>query len=524
MPQLLSRMDQTGWLTPSMADILEQGAAPPGGEEVIRAQALELQQTLADNGAPIRIVNVRPTTSRTLYIARPDFSGRRDRKQIITQSDITRSFAKLNEQHPDWSVGFMPKLQESGTIGFLLRTPGHQRTRLRQLLVRTPFREHPSSLALALGVTLEQQLVIRDLATCGHLLIIGAEADRRAYLWGILLTLTMLNTPGELRLALAGMFSQGYSPLIDTPHVLGRMLRTPVEGQRLLDGMVKEIQRRQQWFKDRSVEDIDAYNQALAASNLPPLPRIVFLIDSLSDPQWKEAVENWTPSVYDLIIHGAQTGIHLLLTSSYDTLPTIPDLIRDAVTTKLLLPAASASYGERLRGLPSSAHAFVDAVLLEQDKEARELALETCTISEDEIQRTVAYWRQASTQRVPKITAGSPTPASGVTTLLPAVRDVTSTQEISPAPVYRPDAETLVRATRALSDEGDDPTLKHAQALAAYLGWLSVGALHDVLGLSLERARSIMLTLQNRGVLDHDASPTPRFIRLAGNPMNGEPH
>src|SRR5215475_1768848 len=143
MPQLLSRMDKAGWLTPSLPDILDAGAAPPGGEDYIRAQALELQQAFSEQGTPARIVNVRPTSSRTLYIARLDQVGRVTGRRPVTPTEILRTFARIAEKHPDWTLGFLPQLQDSdGSIGVLVRTEEHKAMSLRQLLIRSSFREH----------------------------------------------------------------------------------------------------------------------------------------------------------------------------------------------------------------------------------------------------------------------------------------------------------------------------------------------------------------------------------------------
>lgn len=530
MPQLLSRMDPSGWLTPSIADILEHGVTPPGGEELIRAQAMELQRILTEQGAPTRIVNVRPTSSRTLYIARPDPNNRFVRKQAITPGDIARSFKRIRELHPDWTLGFLPSMQDHGALGVLLRTEQHRAMRLRQLLVRNAFREHESRLALVLGVTLEQQLVVRDLAQFGHLLVVGAEANRRPYVWGMLLTLAMMNTPAELRLALAGAYSQSYKVLLETPHVLGRLLGSPREGQRLLDGLVKEVQRRQQWFNERAVADIDAYNTMMIDNHLNPLPRIVFLIDSLTDANWREAVERWTPTVYDLLLNGAKTGIHLLLTTNQDYLKSIPDLLLNSLSTSVMIQSPGINLSDRLRGLPEPTHQFVDAVLVETNGDTGTIPLEIYTISDEEIQRATSYWGRASAQRVHRPAGtGQPTSPTGVTSLLPAVRETgtmaavsTDSQEmprVEPKPAARRSHRETQPAVPSWPD-ADATTLHRAQALAAYLGWLGLGPLQDVLGLSADDAQTMLATLQSRGILDSDGSPTPRFVRLAANPLN----
>ncbi|MBZ0290406.1 MAG: hypothetical protein K8I30_22465, partial [Anaerolineae bacterium] len=198
MPQLLSRRDDAGWLTPSLADILKQSTAAMPPEDKVREQVAAIQQDLTELETPARIVDIRPSPSHMLFIARPELIGRWNNRRLVSPAEIRRSLGTIAERHADWTLGFLPKVQDDAdSVGILLRTEDNQPLHLRPLLVSNTFLQQPSTLSLALGVTVEQQPIIRDLTALGHVLVAGGESARRHAIRQILLTLFMLNTPSE---------------------------------------------------------------------------------------------------------------------------------------------------------------------------------------------------------------------------------------------------------------------------------------------------------------------------------------
>jgi hypothetical protein len=520
MPQLLSRRDDAGWLTPAMADILMQHTAPLLPEDALRDQIAEIQQRLADLETPIRIVDIRPSPSHVLYIARPEVPRRGSRKPA-TPADIRRNLGKLSEEHEDWTLGFMGQVQDDAdTVGILLRVPQHQPIRLRQVVLSNSFQHQPSTLAMALGVTLEQQIIVRDIANLGHLMVVGSLTGVRHLLGSALLSLIMLNTPGELRIALLGSSSKPYGQLIHTPHALGRLLDTPDTGQRLLDGMVKEVQRRHQWFAETQIDSLDAYNVALRNRGEAPLPRILILLSSLSDPEWQAASENWAPALYDLLVNGSKVGIYTVITA--EQMADIPELLSNVVETWVVMrSAADQSITERVKHLHASALRFVDAFVINKRQTPDVIPIELCTISEQDMQNLITYWRQLATQRARE---ARPQERTGLTDILPELEgsglgtSETPQRATGPLPT-RTRAGILARATQALSGEADEKTVTQAMTLAAYLGWLGIGPLRDIFSLSGAEARTVITTLQNMGVIEDGEGPIYRFQRLIENPL-----
>ena len=79
--------------------------------------------------------------------------------------------------------------------------------------------------------------------------------------------------------------------------------------------------------------------------------------------------------------------------------------------------------------------------------------------------------------------------------------------------------DSLPRVTLSPEDIDIEIVMQQAQALAAYLGWLGIGPLQDVLLLPESEAKAILKSLQSSGVLSSDQSHTPRFVRLSENPL-----
>ncbi|MBZ0293936.1 MAG: hypothetical protein K8L99_15330 [Anaerolineae bacterium] len=498
MPQLLSRRDDSGWLTPSMADVLLQSPSAIPGEETLRTQVNTLQRQLAELGTPVRITDVRPSPSHTLFTAQPERAGNR---QPVSPNDVRRSLGKLDKQHEDWSLGLVYKMPGDNVMGILLRTGQNMPLPLRQIIISNTYLNHPSTQAVVFGVTLQQHALIRDLNVLNSLIVIGPEQQRQHALYQLLLPLLMLNTPAELRLALVGPEINMHRNLSDSPHTLGKLVDTPEAGIRLLDGMLKETERRRQYFLETNSDDFDSYNAHLANAGEAPLPRIIILFDSLSDANWQAESEQWIPTLCDLLLNGGRVGVHVLVTA--DETEVIPEAVAESAYTQFVTRSAGKQIIEGLDYLHHSALRFIDGFLI--DKNEAITPLEFCDITAEDMQRLVTYWQHAAAQRVREEPVGTGETAT-----------TTSSGAMTPP------ASTLAKATFALAGSSDKRLIQQAEALAAYLGWLGVGPLRDVLGLSAADARAVLEQLQESGVLESGSGPILRFNRLTDNPLADE--
>lgn len=535
MPELYSRMDELNWLTPSIADILEQGAPPPGGDGSIRDHMLTIQRELADMETPAKIINVRSMPSYTLYVAKPETVGRLGSRRTITPQEIRRSLARVAEAHPDWLLGFMPRMQEDEqSIGILLRTNQHRPLSLRRLLVRGNFRTAKHYHAFTLGITLEQELVVSDLERTKHLLIVGSDNAKTHFLRSILLTLILLNTPSELRLILAGKGGENFKALLATPHALGRFV-TQADGlEKILEGLTAEVNRRRIVFDEIGATNVDSYNQLAKEANKPSLPRILVLIDSLNDPDWQPSIKVIVAYLERILKEGSPFGIHLMLvTQDLESF----EPLRSLITTHAIMRTSAKMLTDQVPDFHPSLLRFIDAFIIEKSTtDQKILPVELSSTTSNELVSAVTYWQQNRQQRQ----EDSPTNANisgktGITELLQSPDDI---------PALMPDktpekSSPLTRATAILLDRDTQPievaspeiitsenetahtrpdTLLHqATALSAYLGWVSVGVLTDVLHISPQVAFNLLQQLKQKGIIENSDSPAPRFI----TPLSG---
>lgn len=521
MPQLLSRMDDMGWLTPSIAEILQQGTPPPGGDGSIREQQKFLQRRFADLDAPIRIINIRPYSSYTLFIARPESVGRLGNRRNVTPNEIRRSLGQLAEEQSNWQFGFIPNVQDDeDAVGIIVRTEAHNPLSLRRLLVRTTFRNRPSPLSIIMGNTLEHRLIVHDLIDIGSLLIIGSQNAKRHFMRSLLLTITSMNTPSELRLVVTGGQSEFHKQFTYIPHAVGRALLNPKDGQRLLEGLTRELARRTNLFNEYGFRDINEYNARLKEEHETIMPRILIVLDSLSDEAWQTVRSQWIPLITHLLEDRGNHGIHVILTAEELHAPDVPSEFNALLPVKIIMRASATDQADNLKNFHSSLLRFVDAFIVDDraEEEDKVTPVELCAVTDEEIQNAINYWRQIAASRNREAES---TPVSGRTGVTGVLNRTATTDAIRVEAQKEATGEIPAQSEPPRVDASSQiPSLRQVQALAAYLGWIGVGPLQDILGMSTSDAKKAMIVLRRMGVVQNDETNTPRFIRLNDNPLS----
>lgn len=487
MPQLFSRMDDSNWLTPSIADILDQGAAPPGGDGTIREQIKVLQDDLAALETPARVVNVRATPSYTLFILQPETVGRLGSRRTVTFQEIRRSAGQIADKHKEWRLGFVPQVEDTpDSCGIMVRTEQHRPLSLRRLLVRGTFRDYTSTLAFALGSTLDQRLIVNDLQNVGHLVVVGEGNARQQLISSIVLTLILFNTPTEIRTVITGESGGAYSALQDAPHAYKPYLPSAEATAATLAELSAEAQRRLEAFYEEGVNVFNAYNNRRRDQGKPGFARILVVVDSLSDATVESQLESIVTPLRELLLNGAEVGIHLIY--SINSLEAQPESLRSLTATQIWMRSAAGDIGDKVKNFHSSLLRFVDAFVVETGTDIV-IPVELCAVSPEEIAASVAYWKQVMTNRSQEREDEDPRTAAHTAT-----------------------GEQLLMSRRA---PVAGSIHERASMLAAYLGWLSVGALHDIFGLSDGEAAEIIASLQETGVIEGGEGGMFRFIRLA---------
>ncbi len=483
MPQPSSRIDATSkWLTPSIADILDQSAPPPNNETALREMIGQLQDEFSALQTPAKVINIRPTPSYTLFVIQPDVVGWLGTRRI-TPLELRRSAGQIAEKRKDWKIGFLPQMQEAAdAVGLLIRTDRHRPLSLRRVLFRSAFRDALASHSFALGTTLEEQVIVRNLNTTPHLLIVGEGSARQHLMSSLLLTLSLYNTPSELLLITAGSAGEYYSALNELPHMMQRIGRKPDLFEQTLQAITTEMNSRYDQATGRP-PNFEAYNSQRSDLGHPRLARIVIALDALTDPNFASVAGQTTPLLRDLLLNGPQVGIHLLV--AVDKRSDLPASLKDLFTSQVYMrSAAPTDFVNLVRNWHNSLQRFTDAFFVD-GHHGEVIPFELSAVSLTELRAAVTYWQSAQAHR-------------GSETLSTLVRETRETGEV-----------------RTVTLGPDSAIGQRAGVLAAYLGWLSVAALRDIYGIGEPEAQQIILQLQASGVLENGSAPMLRFIRLA---------
>jgi hypothetical protein len=532
MPEFKSRMDSYNWHTPLFSDVFSLDDIPSSDEGMVETNQARLAAALARLASSVHLEGARSMPSYTLYEA--------SLEENLGDEDLREKVYKIEAQE-GWILGY--NWQNSQRVQFLLRTDAHHSLSLSHVLSRITFRKatHPTSFVM--GVSLQQQILVRDWESIGHILIIGDGTTKQSFIRSVLVTMLMLQTPSELRVAFIGSSSDEYSYVQDTPHALGvNQARTPDQAIRLLLGMSKEIPRRQSIFKEAGASTLTACNRYLLENNDAPLPRIILVLDSLGQAEWVKHQAKWMPFLSEIIEHGAQVGIHAIVTARGLGLPHPFDELSKKISCHLVTRSAAVDthFIDSVEPFHSSLVRFVDGFLVE-DGQIIPVELPAITVYDAKAAHT--YWEKNSKERLDLNQLKGIQQAIDINTVF-------ATEDALPTPPVpeKPAADTLARVAEILAERNgsvhnspafltveetkDEPAmnatkdevkpkylnvqvdlenLRRAQALATYLGWLGRGPLIDVLGMSMEEADVMIAILQARQILERGSSPTPHL-------------
>jgi hypothetical protein len=532
MPEFKSRMDSYNWHTPLFSDVFSLDDIPSSDEGMVETNQARLAAALARLASSVHLEGARSMPSYTLYEA--------SLEENLGDEDLREKVYKIEAQE-GWILGY--NWQNSQRVQFLLRTDAHHSLSLSHVLSRITFRKatHPTSFVM--GVSLQQQILVRDWESIGHILIIGDGTTKQSFVRSVLVTMLMLQTPSELRVAFIGSSSDEYSYVQDTPHALGvNQARTPDQAIRLLLGMSKEIPRRQSIFKEAGASTLTACNRYLLENNDAPLPRIILVLDSLGQAEWVKHQAKWMPFLSEIIEHGAQVGIHAIVTARGLGLPHPFDELSKKISCHLVTRSAAVDthFIDSVEPFHASLVRFVDGFLVE-DGQVVPVELPAVTVYDAKAAHT--YWEKNSKERLDL------NQLTGIQQAID-INTVFVTEDALPTPPVpeKPAADTLARVAEILAERNgsvhnspafltveetkDEPAmnatkdevkpkylnvqvdvenLRRAQALATYLGWLGRGPLIDVLGMSMEEADVMIAILQARQILERGSSPTPHL-------------
>jgi len=310
-------------------------------EEDLLISAQHLEKTLADFGVQGKVVEIHPGP----IITRFDFTpapGIKVQAVASLANDIALAMKAM-------SVRVVAPIPGKSAVGIELPNPNRAIVRLRQVLESSEFQNHPSKLALGLGMDAEGHPVIADLATMPHMLIAGSTgAGKSVCIHALVMSLMYRATPQEVKILMIDPKRLELPLYNGIPYLFDpnqnpdncRVVTDPKEAAKTLEGMIKVMDHRFKKFASVMARDISHYNDKMAAEGLPPEAYIVVIIDELADLMAVSAKEVEV-SIQRLTQMARAVGIHLVLATQRPSVDVITGVIKANLPARIAFRVAS---------------------------------------------------------------------------------------------------------------------------------------------------------------------------------------
>ncbi|HZG13698.1 MAG TPA: DNA translocase FtsK [Candidatus Bathyarchaeia archaeon] len=380
VPPILERIEpvqneQADYLYPEISLLDPSPQATRDDDEHTQIQRLLLEDTLSNFNVSAQVIGIVKGPSVTRFELQPS-PGVKVNKITGLIDDI-----KLNLAAKD--IRIEAPIPGRNAVGIEVPNLKSEPIFIRRIIESDKFRNHPSPLAIALGMDIGGEPIVTDIKKMPHGLIAGSTGSGKSVcINSIIVSLLYKATPEQVRLLLIDPKMVELAPYNHLPHLVTPVVTDAKQATAALKWAVEEMERRYTLFVDAGARDIERYNQ----TTNEPLPYIVIIIDELADLMMVSPQD-----VEECIIRIAQKaracGIHLLLATQRPSVDVITGNIKANVPTRLAFAVFSQIDSRTILDQSGAERLLGRGDMLFLESGATPLRLQGNYVSDDEIER-----------------------------------------------------------------------------------------------------------------------------------------
>jgi S-DNA-T family DNA segregation ATPase FtsK/SpoIIIE len=270
----------------------------------------------------------------TLYEIVPDAGIKISRIKNL-EDDIALSLAALG-------IRIIAPIPGKGTIGIEVPNKNREMVSIRSVLSTEKFQKTDKELPVALGKTIQNEVLVIDLAKMPHLLVAGATGQGKSVGLNVILTSLLykrhpsqlkfvLVDPKKVEMSLFSKIERHY--LAKLPNSEEAIITDTKKVVHTLNSLCIEMENRYEILKDAGAKNLKEYNVKFVARKLNPkdghrfLPYIVLVIDELADLMMTAGKEVETP-IARLAQLARAIGIHLVVATQRPSVNVITGVIK----------------------------------------------------------------------------------------------------------------------------------------------------------------------------------------------------
>ncbi len=304
-------------------------------EHQLQQKAALLENTLQNFHVDARVLNVTQGSSVTRYEVQPAVG--------VKVSSITKLADDIALNLRAKSIRIEAPIPGKAAVGIEVENEKPDMVSIRELIDSKEFRNASSKISFAVGKDISGRNVIANLKEMPHLLIAGATGSGKSVCINTIITSLLYKaSPDEVKLILIDPKVVELGNYNGIPHLLVPVVTDPKKAAAALNWAVNEMTQRYKFFAEKSVKDLDSYNELMRANQEPDkvLPKIVIIIDELADLMMV-APSQVEESICRLAQLARAAGMHLIVATQRPSVDVVTGLIKANIPSRIAFSVSS---------------------------------------------------------------------------------------------------------------------------------------------------------------------------------------
>ncbi|MEO5987637.1 MAG: DNA translocase FtsK 4TM domain-containing protein [Candidatus Eisenbacteria bacterium] len=362
----------------------------------LQLQANLLVAKLADFDIDGRVTEIHPGPVVTMFEFEPAAGVKVG--QIVSLEDDLALALRANK------IRVIAPLPGRGTVGVEIPNPRRRTVYLREVLSSQAYDKSEAALKVPLGVDVNGQPFVADLAKMPHVLVAGATGAGKSVCLNSLITgLLFQHDPSTLQIVMVDPKMVELSMYNGIPHLVLPVVTEAKKAAKALRWAVGEMEKRYKLLAMVGARNIMTYNERVADGRMPApaegekaverLSYVVVIVDEFADLMVQVPGEVEEP-IARLAQMARAVGIHLVLATQRPSVDVVTGVIKANFPSRIAFRVASKTDSRTVLDHNGAENllGMGDMLYLPAGKPEPH-RIHGCYVSEEETVRVVDFWR-----------------------------------------------------------------------------------------------------------------------------------
>ncbi len=318
----------------------------------------------------------------------------------IKVSQVTSLYNDIKLALATGGVRMLAPVPGKSAVGFEVPNKKAVIVRLRELLVHDSYKSATSTTFVCMGKDVSGNAVFADIEKFPHAVVAGATGTGKSVcINSLLVSILYRARPDEVKLILIDPKKVEFNMYNGIPHLLIPVVTEAKQAAGALMWACNEMERRYSLIQALNVRNIQAYNEKVKKdpSLGEFLPKIIIVIDELSNLMLE--VKDPVETLIDKIAAMARAaGIHLLLGTQRPDTNVISGKIKNNINVRISCKVTSNADSRTILDTVGAEKLLGKGdMLFKTENEPEPVRLQSCFVSDSEVQDIMDYLKQYST-------------------------------------------------------------------------------------------------------------------------------